>query len=571
MKRHLYQILPIFGLILTLSTQSLAESKLRARQISEKPQKFKLDDKKHDLLRINVKFQDDFQIQLRNGNMELGFDVDGTSRAVLSKLFKKLDKLGAKWEREHVINEDKLREMREIGQRNSGKALPDLNTAFILRLPAGENSARLIDELNSLNIVEIALPMVTPTPSPVVPNFQSQQGYLGAAADGIDAQFAWSKAGGAGSNIRICDIEYLWNLSHNDYSATLIGPAPVAPVIDGVTADDNHGTAVLGIMGGRNNGVGVTGIAYGSDFFVAASNTASGYNPAGAITTAAASLRAGDIMVLEMQTDGPGAGSTDYVPIEWVPSVYNAIVIAVANGIVVVEAAGNGGQNLDDAMFNVGHSPFLAANDSGAIIVGAGAPPGHPEGNLARLTFSSYGSTVDLQGWGENVTTTGYGDLHNADGKNNQYTDSFNGTSSATPIVAGACAAIQGAFKTSNGNTGVMPPTVVRDILRVTGTAQQSGTNPNTQNIGPRPNLARAIPYVFGNTIWVDFAFFSLPPFIVESGIYNRPFNTIPEGIAAVSNNGTVIIKAGSTPWTGTITKPMTLLSFNGNAILGQP
>jgi serine protease len=570
MKNNLNPVLCLIGLSLPIVTQAIAAPELRGRQMIEKPAKIKIDRKKHDLQRINVKFQDDFPIRLRKGKMELGAGVEADSREVLFKLLKRLDKIGAKWEREHSIDEEKLREMRETGQKNTGKAMPDLNTAYILRLPTGEEAAPLIDELNALGTVEIALPMPTPSPHPVVPDFQSQQGYLNAAADGIDAQFAWSKAGGSGSGIRICDIEYLWNLSHNDYSATLVGPAPVAPVIGGVTANDDHGTAVLGIMGGRNNGVGVTGIAYGSDFFVTASNTASGYNPAGAITTATTSLRAGDILVLEMQTDGPAAGSMDFVPIEWVASVYNAIVTATANGIIVVEAAGNGGQNLDDAIFNTGHRPFLAANDSGAIIVGAGAPPGHAEGNLARLSFSSYGSTVDLQGWGENVVTTGYGDLHNADGKNNQYTGTFNGTSSATPIVAGACAAIQGAYKASNGNVGVLSPTAIRDILRYTGTAQQAGTNPVTQNIGPRPNLARAIPYVFGNTVWVDFAFTSFPPLITENGTYSRPFNTVSEGVAAVANHGTLIFKTGITPWTGTINKPMKILSFNGVTTIGQ-
>src|SRR5205085_3874840 len=42
------------------------------------------------------------------------------------------------------------------------------------------------------------------------------QGYLDPAPLGIDARYAWTVAGGRGENVRICDIEYSWNLTHND-------------------------------------------------------------------------------------------------------------------------------------------------------------------------------------------------------------------------------------------------------------------------------------------------------------------------------------------------------------------
>ena len=62
-------------------------------------------------------------------------------------------------------------------------------------------------------------------------------------------------------------------------------------------------------------------------------------------------------------------------------------------------------------------NPFNRANPtSGAILVGAGAPP---RGRMAatgahdrsRLDFSNWGPAVDAQGWGREVTTPGYGDL----------------------------------------------------------------------------------------------------------------------------------------------------------------
>ena len=236
-------------------------------------------------------------------------------------------------------------------------------------------------------------------------------------------------------------------------------------------------------MGGRSDGVGVKGIAWGSSFYVAAANTAGGYNLAAAITTAMAStLRPGDIIVIEQQLDGPAAGTNDFVPVEWFKATYDAVVTAVANEVIVCEAAGNGGQDLDGPLFNTGHKPFRPENDSGAIIVGAGAAGGTT--NRSRIGFSNYGSAVALQGWGESVVTTGYGDLYSADGTNFLYTSTFNGTSSATPIVAGACAAVQGAYRSQHGGGQVIGALEMRALLQATGSAQ-TGASASSQNIGP--------------------------------------------------------------------------------------
>src|SRR5262249_36556248 len=153
---------------------------------------------------------------------------------------------------------------------------------------------------------------------------------------------------------------------------------------------------------------------------------------------------AGDVILLEQQIPGPG-GQSAPVAVEWDKANYNAIVIAVGNGIHVVEAAGNGYQNLDGSAYthgNGGHHPFMPGMDSGALLVGAGgapgvlpAPPALPD-DRSRLDFSNYGSRVDLQGWGELVVTTGYGDFYNAEGTNLFYTN-FSGTSSASAIMAG--------------------------------------------------------------------------------------------------------------------------------------
>lgn len=68
----------------------------------------------------------------------------------------------------------------------------------------------------------------------------------------------------------------------------------------------------------------------------------------------------------------------------------------------------------------------------------------------------------------------------------------FSGTSSASPIVTGSVACLQGRAKAKHG--APMTPAKVRNILVATGTPQEPGPGvPLTQHIGPLPNLPKAM------------------------------------------------------------------------------
>jgi subtilisin family serine protease len=208
--------------------------------------------------------------------------------------------------------------------------------------------------------------------------------------------------------------------------------------------------------------------------------TSHGYNVARAVNLAAQALDPGDVILIEQQ--GSVCGGSSFGPVEWSPPVFDAIAAATALGIVVVEAAGNGAVDLD--------APACAGwfdrsvRDSGAIIVGAGQP-----GSRARLPFSSYGSRVDLQGWGESVATAGYGALFDPGDVRQRYTAYFSGTSSASPIVAGAVAAVQGALLAQGMDP--LAPGEIRELLVSTGTDQPE---PDAQTpIGPLPDIAAAL------------------------------------------------------------------------------
>lgn len=337
---------------------------------------------------------------------------------------------------------------------------------------------------------------------PASPDFTASQIYLNPAPEGIDARYAWTKAGGRGAGVKIIDCEWGWNFSHEDLSQHQIGV-----VFGGNSTNNNHGTAVLGEYSGDVNTLGVTGIC--SDAIAGASSFVNTPSTARTIREAADRLSAGDIILLEIHRGGPnatGSGQFGYIAVEWWPDDFAAIRYAVNKGIIVVEAAGNGAQNLDAAIYNTRPSnfpaswrnPFNPANPSShAVLVGAGAPPPGTHGrnhgaDRSRLGFSNYGKRVDCQGWGREVTSAGYGDLQGGS-RNIWYTETFSGTSSASPIVVGALGCVQGILKAQG--SPVLTPTGAINLLRSTGSPQQdTAGRPKTQRIGNRPNLRQMIP-----------------------------------------------------------------------------
>ncbi|MCA9541390.1 MAG: S8 family serine peptidase, partial [Myxococcales bacterium] len=345
---------------------------------------------------------------------------------------------------------------------------------------------------------------------PATPDLSARQGYLDAAPGGIDARFAWTRPGGLGAGVRIIDVEGAWRFSHEDL---LDGQGGVA---DGTPSSDlgwrNHGTAVIGEFSADRNGIGVVGICPEANVRAV---SIFGPGSAGAIQRAADLLGPGDILLIELHRPGPRfnyQNRTDqrgYVAVEWWPDDFAAIRYATGRGVIVVEAAGNGAEDLDDALYDARPAGFPAtwtnpyrrgAADSGAVLVGAGAPPpgthGHNHGpDRSRLDFSNHGALIDAQGWGREVTTTGYGDLQGGADEDLWYTDRFSGTSSASPIVVGALGCVQGARRAAG--VTLLTPATARALLRSTGSPQTDAPGrPATQRIGNRPDLKAMLPVV---------------------------------------------------------------------------
>lgn len=327
---------------------------------------------------------------------------------------------------------------------------------------------------------EIALPSTASADGscPVTtPAYDQHQGYLGPAPHGIDAPAAW-RLGHRGAGVWFADVEGGWNRMHED-----LPPGRIIHVHGRMIEDAMwraHGTAVLGELVGVDNGKGVVGIAPEIErVFV---SSIGGSTVPAAIDRAAGMLRAGDVLLIELQGAGPRGR---YLPVEYWDDIYEVIAHATQRGVIVIEAAGNGGENLDHRAY--GQKFDRAVRDSGAIMVGAGGPPREGFVDRARLDFSNYGGRVDVQGWGRKVATLDYGDLQKCAGADRHYTNEFSGTSSASPIVAGAAVILEGVAR-ARGT--VIAPAALRELLRSTGSPQTGDT---AQHIGPRPDLARAL------------------------------------------------------------------------------
>ncbi|MEZ4388266.1 MAG: carboxypeptidase regulatory-like domain-containing protein [Candidatus Krumholzibacteriia bacterium] len=299
------------------------------------------------------------------------------------------------------------------------------------------------------------------------------QGYMWDAPQGIGAWTVQAEPGARGGTVRIIDVEGAWLWSHEDL------PTPFATL--GVPIDDlgwrNHGTAVMGEMVSVDNAYGMTGIVPDAQ---AGNSSIGNQSVAGALLAAAAELEPGDLVLIELHAPGPnanGSGQYGYVPMEFWPDNFDAIRALTDLGIIVIEAAGNGQQDLDLPIYQGFFDREV--RDSGAIMVGATAGSA-----LDPAWFTNSGSRVDLSGWGLNVATCGYGDLQSGD-ETAWYTVQFSGTSSASPIVTGAVASLQGMAEASLGTT--LDANLAREILRQTGTPIGGA-----QLIGPRPDLVAA-------------------------------------------------------------------------------
>jgi hypothetical protein len=321
----------------------------------------------------------------------------------------------------------------------------------------------------------------------------ANQGYLDPAPDGIDAEYAWTFAGGDGAGQRFIDLERGWTLDHEDITAH------GASQVHGTLLDTSraHGTSVLGEVCAVDNTVGCVGIVPN----IASVDVVSyhGSTRPNAITAAIANLNFGDTLLLEAQVALNGTSLLG--PIEAYDAEYEAIRLATALGIIVVEAGGNGTNNGSTPALNMDTYTTLSGlailnrdpanpdfRDSGAIIVTAASSTA-PH---TRLAYGPHGRRIDCYAWGQNINTLSSNDA----GSTTAYTTGFGGTSGASPIITGAALAVQGRAEAQLGFR--FSPRQMRAILSdPTPGRNTPASAAETTQINVMPNLRNIFDTVF--------------------------------------------------------------------------
>jgi serine protease len=290
--------------------------------------------------------------------------------------------------------------------------------------------------------------ILKPTLTPNDTNYPQQWGFQDADA-GIRADQAWDIATGEGIIVAVIDTGIT---NHSDLNANIVAgydfisdtaisndgdgrDADAADTGDWTTgqcgrASDSswHGTHVAGTVAAlTNNAQGVAGTAFNAKVMpIRGLGTCGGRTSdiadgivwsSGGTVAGVPSLAAGDKAdVINMSLGGDGACDT---------TTQNAINEAVGRGTTVVVAAGN--SNADASNF----SPASCDNVINVASVTSAS---------ARSSFSNFGSLIDVSAPGSSINST----LNSgATTPGSESYASYNGTSMASPHVAGTVALIQ--------------------------------------------------------------------------------------------------------------------------------
>jgi serine protease len=365
---------------------------------------------------------------------------------------------------------------------------------FMVTCPVESDPQTVLKDLSGwTNIKDAYINGKTLNPSIIDPSddpLAADQGYLFSSPDGISSRYVWGVdpppgsagiTGSDGTGINFIDIEKGWTLDHRD-----LGLTAAANLLEGGTIDDAsraHGTSVLGIVGAKDNGLDCVGIAPRSNINVISYN---GDTVANAIIKSLNHLGFGDVLLVEATNsenypEGTFPPVLYSVPIETTTLEFEAIRLATALGIIVIEPGGNGYDNgtpdnyEDDTPVSLndytkGTKYILDPGnpgqfcDSGAIIVSAARSAmstvsGCTDSHMI-MPGAPFGDRVDCCAWGENITTLSSDSFGATTGSVNN----FGSTSGAAAIIAGVVLSMQGMAQAAQGYR--FSPYQMRQILR---------------------------------------------------------------------------------------------------------
>ena len=288
----------------------------------------------------------------------------------------------------------------------------------------------------------------------------------------VDSIYAWHVPGGTGEHIHIADVEHGWNLEHEDLLDAHI--TYLVPQTITTRSFIDHGTAMAGIAVARDNGRGIVGVAPRARLTAVPWTKMS---LAEGIEAAGTAALPGGVILIEAASQFVNARAPD-IPAEFSPPVQMAIRRATMFGITVVEPAGNGDVNLDQFRFSLTCACSIHArswSEPGCVFL-------TPPDGCAHI--------IPIRGarpLGGGSTVSPATDVRAPWGPSNTDYVYTSGTSSASAIIAGLVACVQGMALAASNN--VLQPTDIRRLLR--DPRLGAPTVPPAAGIGAMPSLRK--------------------------------------------------------------------------------
>lgn len=330
------------------------------------------------------------------------------------------------YDHENLTNEELLELANEL------KDSPDVKTVHFTRKPVRKRlDFRDVDEtttdsLSSSTPKKPLEPKLTSRPkNNSTPSFKSLQDYLfNENNSGLDVDRAHSVT--QGEFIRIHHVDFGLQELHENFNQsniTIVSNRKCDPN----KWDSNHGTASSGLICANNGDRGIVGIAPKCEYF---------FYDTDSIHLAVANARPGDIVSIEMQFEV----GKDLAPATYSALNYRYIKSLVEDNVVTIFSAGNGGKNIN----NYFKMPDDNSDSTGIMCCAITQ-------NAERIWFSNYNYYKAIAARGEDITTTGYGDLQGDDRNSlKAYTRVYGGTSAAQPQLAGCLGLIQSLYYKCN-------------------------------------------------------------------------------------------------------------------------
>jgi thermitase len=266
----------------------------------------------------------------------------------------------------------------------------------------------------------------------------------------IGAPAAWAYSKGSAA-VRIAIVDSGIDDHHPDLGAKIVDESTL-PANHGDAVDHlGHGTAVAGVAGAiPNNGIGIAGVGYNSSLMevkVTDDQSSRVVVDCGALAAGIVYAAAHGAHVINVSFDGPHCAAED-----------QAVKYASSKDALVVASAGNDGTS--------------TLNYPAALpeVVSVGAT----DNTDRRASFSSYGASwVDIAAPGATIETTL---PHNANGMGQTDYGLMEGTSFASPMVAGAAALIWPTVSDTN-HDGFVSDEVMGRLLAYADRTPGTGTD----------------------------------------------------------------------------------------------